>query len=195
MYPCPCQICHLLGHAGNIHETLSESPSAEASGVICKTMDFNHLVFTMICNWKIIWLKIWGRKDLKWPLNGSLANGREAPVKITFITLLIRVCVCVCVYTCIWNIWILLSARIIHFQQLHAAVRTNQVSKTNLRLPKGKSGEGREKLGVWNEHIHTTIYKIDHQQRPTVYCRELYSVLCNNLCGERTWKEKKYAYV
>ena len=97
MYPCPCQICHLLGHAGNIHETLSESPPAEASGVICKTMDFNHLVFTMICNWKIIWLKIWGRKDLKWPLNGSLANGREAPVKITFITLLIRVCVCVCV--------------------------------------------------------------------------------------------------
>jgi len=27
---------------------------------------------------------------------------------------------------------------------------------------------GRNKLGVWDEHIHTTIYKIDNQQGPTV---------------------------
>ena len=26
---------------------------------------------------------------------------------------------------------------------------------------------GREKLGVWNEHIHTTIYKIDKQKGTT----------------------------
>ena len=27
---------------------------------------------------------------------------------------------------------------------------------------------GRDKLGVWNSHIHTTIYEIDNQQGPTV---------------------------
>ena len=26
----------------------------------------------------------------------------------------------------------------------------------------------RDKLWVWNQHIHTTIYKIDNQQGPTV---------------------------
>ena len=26
---------------------------------------------------------------------------------------------------------------------------------------------GRDKLGVWDKHIHTTIYKIDNQQGPT----------------------------
>ena len=43
-------------------------------------------------------------------------------------------------------------------------------------------GERRgDKLGVWDEHIHTTMYKIDNQQGPTVEHRELYSVSCNNL--------------
>ena len=32
---------------------------------------------------------------------------------------------------------------------------------------KGESG-GRDKLGVWDKHIHTTVYKIDNQQGPTV---------------------------
>ena len=27
---------------------------------------------------------------------------------------------------------------------------------------------GRNKLGVWDEHILATIYKIDNQQRPTL---------------------------
>ena len=31
--------------------------------------------------------------------------------------------------------------------------------KTNLCLPKGK-GAGKDKLGVWDQHIHTTICKI-----------------------------------
>ena len=29
-------------------------------------------------------------------------------------------------------------------------------------------GGGRDKLGVWDKHIHTTVYKIDNQQGPTV---------------------------
>ena len=41
----------------------------------------------------------------------------------------------------------------------------SQMQKTNLWLPKGKvgGGGGREKLGDWDYHIPTTIYKIDNQ--------------------------------
>ena len=39
--------------------------------------------------------------------------------------------------------------------------------KTNLWLPKGKEVR-RDKLGVWDEHTHTTIHKIDNQQEPTI---------------------------
>ena len=53
--------------------------------------------------------------------------------------------------------------------------------ETNLWLPKGKGGQGREKLGVWDSQIQTTIYKIGKQQGPTVQHRELYSISCNNL--------------
>ena len=31
-----------------------------------------------------------------------------------------------------------------------------------------EESRGRDKLGVWDEHTHTTIYKIDNQQGPTV---------------------------
>ena len=34
-----------------------------------------------------------------------------------------------------------------------------QMYKTNLRLPGGKR-EGEDKLGDWDWHIHTTMYKI-----------------------------------
>ena len=34
-------------------------------------------------------------------------------------------------------------------------------------------GWGEDKLGVWDQHIHTTIYKIDNQQGPTIQHREL----------------------
>ena len=55
----------------------------------------------------------------------------------------------------------------------------SQTQKTNLWLPKGKGG--RDKLGVWGQQIHTTVYKIDKQQGPTVQHRELYSISYNNL--------------
>ena len=42
-------------------------------------------------------------------------------------------------------------------------------------------GEGGEKLGAWDKYIHATMYKIYHQQGPTVQLRELYSVSSNNL--------------
>ena len=42
-----------------------------------------------------------------------------------------------------------------------------QLLKTNLSLPKGKCW-GEHKSGAWDEHTHTTIYKIDNQQGPTI---------------------------
>ena len=45
----------------------------------------------------------------------------------------------------------------------------SQIQKTNLWLPKGKG-----KLGIWDQQIHTTIYKIDKQQGPTVEHTEPY---------------------
>ena len=35
--------------------------------------------------------------------------------------------------------------------------------------------------GPWDEHTHTTMYKIDNQEGRTVEHRELYSIFCNNL--------------
>ena len=56
--------------------------------------------------------------------------------------------------------------------------KDSQTQKTNLWLPKGKGGGGGDKLGVWDQQVQTTIYKIDKQHSPTVQHRELYSVFC-----------------
>ena len=41
--------------------------------------------------------------------------------------------------------------------------------RTNLWLSKGER-QGGYKLGVWDQYIHTTIYKIDKQQGPIPCC-------------------------
>ena len=33
---------------------------------------------------------------------------------------------------------------------------------------RGKVEVGRDKLGVWDGHVHTTTFKIDNQQGPTL---------------------------
>ena len=43
----------------------------------------------------------------------------------------------------------------------------------------------RDTSGAWDEHTHTTIYKIGNQQGPTILHRELYSIFCDNLYGKR----------
>ena len=47
-------------------------------------------------------------------------------------------------------------------------------------VTKGMAGVGKDKLGDWDEHKHTTVYKTGKQQGPTVQDRELYSTSCNN---------------
>ena len=58
--------------------------------------------------------------------------------------------------------------------------------KQTLRLRKQTYGYQRgrwvrNKLGVWDQQIQNTIYKIDNQKGFTVQHRELYSIPCNNL--------------
>ena len=61
--------------------------------------------------------------------------------------------------------------------------QTHRLGKQTYGYQRGKV-EGRDKLGVWDSHIHTIIYKTDNQQQPTVQHRKLYSVFCNNLYGK-----------
>ena len=57
----------------------------------------------------------------------------------------------------------------------------------NLWLPGGQ-GRGKDRLGIWNWHVHTAIFKIDNQKGPMVQHREHWSTLCNKLNGKRIWK-------
>ena len=49
---------------------------------------------------------------------------------------------------------------------------------------------GRESLGVWDGHVHTAIFKMDHKQGPAVEHRELCSVLCGSLDGRGVWRRR-----
>ena len=70
----------------------------------------------------------------------------------------------------------------------------SQTWGTNLQLPRAKGGV-EDRLGVWDGHVHTAVFNMDNQQAPTVWHRELFSVLCDGLYGERIFKKKKWTYV
>ena len=53
---------------------------------------------------------------------------------------------------------------------------------------------GRDKSGAWDEHTHTTIYKIDNQQVPTVQHREIYSIFRDDLY-EKNLKKNEYMHM
>ena len=66
--------------------------------------------------------------------------------------------------------------------------------ENKLTVIKEKRGWGSDKLGVWNQEIHTTVYKIDKQCGPTVQHRENYiQYLIINHNGKEY--EKGYIYV
>ena len=46
-------------------------------------------------------------------------------------------------------------------------------------VTKGEKGDG-DKLGVWDEQVHTIMPKIGDQQEFTMQHREIYSIFCNN---------------
>ena len=46
---------------------------------------------------------------------------------------------------------------------------------------------GRGSEGVWDGHVHTAVFKMGNQQRPTVYYVELCSVLCGSQDGSGAW--------
>ena len=45
--------------------------------------------------------------------------------------------------------------------------RTHRYRKQTCGYQRGNVA-GRDKSGAWDEHTHSTIYRIDNQQRPTV---------------------------
>ena len=53
--------------------------------------------------------------------------------------------------------------------------------ENQLMVPKRERGWDRDKLGVWDQQIQTTKYKIDKQQGPTVQQRELYLISYNTI--------------
>ena len=57
--------------------------------------------------------------------------------------------------------------------------QTHRHRKQIYGYQRGKGG--RDRLGVWDQQIQTTIYKRGKQQGPTVEHREVYSVSCNKL--------------
>ena len=48
------------------------------------------------------------------------------------------------------------------------AVRIANSKKLQINTGEDVERKERNKLGVWDKNIHTTIYKINNQQRPTV---------------------------
>ena len=46
---------------------------------------------------------------------------------------------------------------------------------------------GGDSLGVWDGHVHTAVFKMDNQQRPTVQYKKLCSMFCGSLDGRADW--------
>ena len=55
--------------------------------------------------------------------------------------------------------------------------QTHRHRKQTYGYQRGRAG--RDKLGVWDQQIQTTVDKIDKQQGPTVQHKELYSISCD----------------
>ena len=58
---------------------------------------------------------------------------------------------------------------------------TERDSQTQKLMVSKKERWGRHQLEIWDEQIHTTVYKLDNQSRPIGEHRELSSASCNNL--------------
>ena len=54
---------------------------------------------------------------------------------------------------------------------------------------------GRDSQGVWDQHAHTAIFKINNQQGTTIYHMELCSVLCGSQDGREFGGEWIHVYI
>jgi len=68
---------------------------------------------------------------------------------------------------------------------------THRLWKQTCGYKRGK-GQGRDKLGVWDWHTHTTIYKLDNQQRPTYSTENSTQYYIITYIGKETEKETIY---
>ena len=64
--------------------------------------------------------------------------------------------------------------------------KQKQITEKKLWLPGAKDG-GRGRQGVWDQCVHTAVFKKDNQQGPTVQHGELGSMLCDILDGREVW--------
>ena len=59
----------------------------------------------------------------------------------------------------------------------------------NKPMVAGQSGGvGRDSWGLWEGHVHTTIFKMDSRQKPTVWHMELCSLLLASLDDRGGWQ-------
>ena len=58
--------------------------------------------------------------------------------------------------------------------------QTHRLREMELIVARGKDA-GRDSQGVWYEHVHTAIFKMDNHQGPPIQPMELCSVLCGSL--------------
>ena len=65
--------------------------------------------------------------------------------------------------------------------QMNLFTKQKQTYRVNLWWPEEKNGE---RQGVWYQHVHTAILKMDNQPGPTAQNRELCSMLCGSLDGK-----------
>ena len=54
---------------------------------------------------------------------------------------------------------------------------------------------GRDSQGVWDQHVHTALFRMDGQQGPTLQHRELCPMLCGSLGGSGVLGENEYVYM
>ena len=64
-------------------------------------------------------------------------------------------------------------------EHIYETKADSQIQRTYLWLPKWREGWGRDGLGVWDQQMQTTIYRMGKQQGPTVQHRELYLKSCD----------------
>jgi len=85
-------------------------------------------------------------------------------------------------------------------EHIYKTKTDSQISRMNLKLPKGNKLEGRREvgwagsLGSWHLHVHTALFKINDQQGLTVKHRELCPMSWGSLDGKAVLGKRMHVY-